>query len=147
MKHLLLVASLALVSACGSAAKPDPRLAQIRVQHQQILAVQQQAAAQASNPVLVAARQNQNYDAQQVLAELVRQSNSNLASLDQLDPNKGQEAEQIALVADLATKEDMLLRRAQSSTKTNQRLIDRAHTLDSLNQQAKQILDKPLFNK
>jgi hypothetical protein len=137
------LAVLALLTACGSAAKPDPRIATIRQQHQQILAVQDTVATQAKNPALADARGS--FDAQRVVAELVQQSQTNLAVLDQLDATKSQDPGQLALVTELATKETALLRRAEASPKLNKQLITRKHTLDSISQRAKQALNEPLF--
>jgi len=122
------------LSACGSADKPDARIAAIKQQHQEILAKQKASSIQETAPELV--KNGRASDAQKNFKDLVQQSTANLASLDQLDASKSQEPAQIALVGELAAKETELLARAESTVKLNDIMLARAkknaRELDSL---------------
>jgi hypothetical protein len=135
MKPTLFLASVLLsLAACSSADKPDPRIAAIKQQHQEILAKQKASAVQEAAPELV--KNGRADDAKKNLADIVQQSTANLASLDQLDAGKSQEPAQIALVGELAAKETELVGRAESTVKLNDMMLARAkknaRELDSL---------------
>ena len=113
MKTFLWLAAALLVTSCGSdAAKPDPRVATIRQQHEQLLLQQKQyvtllptlAGPEKLSPAHIK-------DSEQRFADMVEQSQANLTALDQLDPAKAQDPAQTALVGELAAKEaDILVR-------------------------------------
>lgn len=133
--YSLLAVFLGLVS-CGTSARPDPRVAEIQSLHQQIVTAQQASAAQEKNAELV--RLGRSAEARERFTDLLQQSRTNLASLQQLDPAKAQDPTQVALVGAAATKEAELLKSARATVTLNQYLITtakkRSRTLDSLNQ-------------
>jgi hypothetical protein len=136
MKTTLFLASILLsLAACSSADKPDPRIAAIQQQHQEILAKQKASAVQESTPELTG--NGRADDAKKNLADIVQQSHANLTALDQLDAGKSQEPAQVAVVSDVATKETELLQRATTTVELNERMIvqakKKAQALDSIN--------------
>lgn len=136
MKTPIYLVALLSLAACGTPAKPDPRISTIRVQHQQILAAQRESAAQEKDPELI--RLGRPAEAQKRFADLLQQSQANLASLAQLDSTKSQDPAQIELVGAAATKEAELLTSAKAMVTYNAYQIKaaakRSRTLDSLNQ-------------
>ena len=113
MKTFLLLASVLIATSCGSdAAKPDPRVATIHQQHEQLLTQQKQYVAllgSLTGPEKLSPAHIK--DSQQRFADMVQQSQDNLTAVDQLDPGKAQEPAQTALVGELATKEAGILAR------------------------------------
>ena len=93
---------------------PDPRVATILEQHEQLLALQKEYTAQLGSlkgheklsPAHIK-------DSQQRFADFVQQSEANLLVLDQLNVDRSQEPAQLALVGELATKESSILERAK----------------------------------
>ena len=136
MKSFSYLALFLGLTACGTPVKPDPRVAVIQAQHQQIVAAQKESAAQEKNAELV--RLGRPAESQKRFAELLQESQANLASLAQLDPAKSQDPGQVALVGTAATKEAELLKAAQATVTYNQYIITtaekRSRTMDSLNQ-------------
>ena len=136
MKSYSFLAVLLGLTACGTPAKPDPRVAEIQAQHQQIVLAEKESAAQSKNAELV--RLGRPAEAQKRFAELLQESQSNIASLAQLDPAKSQDPAQVALVGTAATKEAELLKAAKATVTYNQYIINtaekRSRTMDSLNQ-------------
>jgi hypothetical protein len=103
MQTTLLLTVLLGLGACGFASKPDPRVAIIRQQHQQLLAKQK-----------VAAGAGEEADfARESFSLLAKKSNNIQQAVDQLDPSNSQEAAQVALVTDLASQEATLLEQAK----------------------------------
>lgn len=95
------------LAGCGSGsttANPDPRAATIRQQHQQLLAKQKEAATLALPLDSLKIR-----DSQRAFDELVQSSQANLTNLDQLDPAKSHEADQVALMAKMAADEKNII--------------------------------------
>ena len=136
MKNPLYLAVLLGLAACGTPAKPDPRLATIQAQHQQLLAAQRESAAQEKDLELI--RLGRTAEAQKRFGDLVQQSQANLTSVAQLDPARSQEPAQIELVSAAATKEAELLAAAKATVSYNAYQIKvaakRQRTLDSLSQ-------------
>lgn len=136
MKSHSFLAVLLGLTACGTPAKPDPRVAEIQAQHQQIVLAEKESAAQSKNAELV--RLGRSGEAQKRFAQLLQESQSNLTSLAQLDPAKSQDPTQVALVGTAATKEAELLKAAKATVSLNQYFITtaekRSRTMDSLNQ-------------
>ena len=115
MKNALILSLWLLLAGCGSdAAKPDPRVATIRQQHELLLTHQKEYYALlgtlTGNERLSPAHIK---DSRQRFADMVEQSQANLTAVDQLDPAKSQDPAQIALVAELATKENSILDRGK----------------------------------
>lgn len=113
MKTSVILALILLLAGCGSGSvKPDPRMATIRQQHEQLLAMQKEYNAQLStlsgheklSPAHI--KQSQGY-----FADMVAQSQDNLLVLDQLDDSKSQDPDQINLIGEMAAKEAHLLER------------------------------------
>lgn len=125
MKYYLL-ASLLSLTACGSAdtakqanttTSADPRIAQIRGLHQQLLALQKPIEASEKNPLMV---QDKEMPARhREFAELVAASQASLATLGQLNPDKNQDATQAALVGESLQREQAMLTRANSILERN----------------------------
>lgn len=136
MKSFLYLAVFIGLAGCGTPSKPDPRIATIQSQHQQIVAAQKESAAQEKNAELI--RLGRPAEAQKRFTDLLQQSQANLVGIEQLDPAKSQEAEQVALVGTAATKEAELLKAAKATVTYNQYIITtaekRSRTMDSLNQ-------------
>ena len=124
------------LTACGTPAKPDPRITEIQAQHQQIVLTGKEAAAQSKDAELV--RLGRPAETQKRFAQLLQESQANLANLAQLDPTKSQDPTQVGLVGAAATKEAELLKAAKATVTFNQYLITtaekRSRTMDSLNQ-------------
>jgi len=132
MKTSLILALGALLAGCGSdastgtaatsapaagtaaSANPDPRVATIRQQHEQLLSIQQDYLAQISqlkgNEKLSPARVKKSTGQ---LAGIIKQSQANLIALDQLDPSKTQDPAQVALIGEIAEKQSSLLARGE----------------------------------
>ncbi|MBF9239837.1 hypothetical protein I2I05_20755 [Hymenobacter sp. BT683] len=134
MKHyLILVASGLLLAGCNSESttdaatttlpatataatdsNPDPRVATIRQQHEQLLVMQKEYVAQLSTlkgfEKLSPARTKKSTEHFNFLIE---QSQANLTALDQLDEGKAQEPTQITLVGEFGEKQASLLSRGE----------------------------------
>lgn len=136
MKTYFILAVLLGLTACGTSTKPDPRIPAIQAQHQQIVAAQRESAAQEKNAELI--RLGEAAGAHKRFADLLQQSKANLASIEQLDPAKSQDPEQIALVSTAAMKEAELVKAAKAMVTYNQYLITtaekRSRLMDSLGQ-------------
>ncbi|GAB3241089.1 hypothetical protein GCM10027346_36100 [Hymenobacter seoulensis] len=115
MKTTIFLALSILLAGCNSASvKPDPRVAVIRQQHEQLLAHQKEY-----NALLSALTGSEKLspshirDSQQRFADFVQQSQSNLQVLDQLDEARSQDPAQLKMVGELAAKETNILERAK----------------------------------
>ena len=113
MKTILMLALGLIMASCGSeAAKPDPRVATIHQQHEQLLTQQKQYVVllgSLTGPEKLSPAHIQ--DSQQRFADMVQQSQDNLTAVEQLDPGKAQDPAQTALVGELAAKETGILAR------------------------------------
>ena len=113
MKTFLLLASALLATSCSSdVAKPDPRVATIHQQHEQLLRQQKQYVALL--PTLTGPEKLSPAhikDSEQRFDDIVQQSKEYLTALDQLDPAKAQDPAQTTLVGELAAKEAGILAR------------------------------------
>ena len=102
-----------IMASCGSeAAKPDPRVATIHQQHEQLLTKQKQYVALL--PMLNGSEKLSPAhikDSEQRFADMVQQSHDNLTAVEQLDPGKAQDPAQTALVGELTVKEAGILAR------------------------------------
>jgi len=145
MKSILFLALLGL-TACGpgsadtpaaasntaTSAAPgpasDPRIDQIRALHQQILAQQKPLEETEKDPVML--RYGHLKERQQAYKELLDGSQANLATIDQLDPAKSQDATQAALVAESLRKEQAFSAEAVRLVAVNQKFIDSSRKSD-----------------
>ena len=113
MKTFLFLPLALLAASCSSeVAKPDPRVATIHQQHEQLLTQQKQYVTLL--PTLTGPEKLSPAhikDSEQRFADMVQQSQDNLTALDQLDPAKAQDPAQTALVGELAAKEAGILAR------------------------------------
>jgi hypothetical protein len=120
MKTNVCLALSLLLAGCDSASvKPDPRVAVIHRQHEQLLAKQKEYNAQLNtltgNEKLSASHIAHS---KQRFAEIIEQSQANLNALDQLDPAKSQDPAQVALVGEIAAKEASIYARGQNRLET-----------------------------
>ena len=136
MKYYLLVAGLLSLSACGgssdtSTSRPgaqaeqasdaDPRIAQIRDLHQQLVAIQKPLETTEKNPIM---RGNQGMtERHKEYLDMVTASEGILGTINQLDASK-QDATQAALVGESLRREQAMLTRAKSLVALNQDWID-----------------------
>ncbi|WP_208133617.1 MULTISPECIES: hypothetical protein [unclassified Hymenobacter] len=92
---------------------PDPRVAIIRQQHEQLVAQQKdyskQLNALTGYEKLTPERVKES---EEYFADYVQKSQANLTDLDQLDVSKSKDPAQISLIGELAEKEKSLLERA-----------------------------------
>lgn len=126
MKYNLLLAGLLSLAGCGSAdtakqtasaTSGDPRISQIRDLHQQLLALQKPLAESEKHPLM--AQDKEMPARHQEFAELVASSQASLATLDQLNPDKSQDATQAALVGESLQREQAMVSRANSILERN----------------------------
>ena len=133
MKNSLLLGLGVLLAGCGSdattatdtstatavatpaaRANPDPRVATIRQQHEQLLAKQKEYVAQLGTlkgyEELSPARIKKSTGD---FAFLIEQSQANLIALNQLEADKTREPAQVALVGEIAAKQASLLARGK----------------------------------
>jgi hypothetical protein len=93
---------------------PDPRVAIIRQQHEQLLNIQKVYVRQLSQlkgyEKLSAARVKKSAGQ---FAGLIKLSQANLTALDQLAPSKAHDPAQVALVGEIAEKQASLLARGE----------------------------------
>lgn len=131
MKTTLFLALLGLVS-CGSPSAPaaDPRIAEIKALHQQILAQQKPLAETEKDPSLL--RYGHLQERQQSYKQIVARSEANLATLDQLDPAKSQDATQAALVGESLRQEQALASGAARLVALNQKFITDSKQIDKV---------------
>jgi uncharacterized protein (DUF3084 family) len=125
MKYYLLAGLLSL-AACGSAdtskqtttaTSTDPRISQIRALHQQLLALQKPIAESEQNPLM--AQDKEMPARQQEFAALVAASQASLGTLNQLNPDKSQDAMQAALVGESLQRHQAMVQRANSILERN----------------------------
>lgn len=132
MKYTIILAASIFLAGCESdnttgaasitgsgATKPDPRVAVIHQQHEQLLAKQKQYVAQLST-LTGSERLSPEHIAhsKQRFAEIIQQSQANLTALNQLDPAKSQDPAQVALVGELASKEAGIYARGENRLQT-----------------------------
>ncbi|GAB3298524.1 hypothetical protein [Hymenobacter tenuis] len=102
------------VSSLAAGTNPDPRVAMIRQQHEQLLSIQQE--------YLVQLGQLKGYEqlsparvkkSKEDYVYFIEQSQANLSALDLLDGNKAQDPAQITLVGEIAAKQASLVNLAK----------------------------------
>lgn len=133
MKTSLIVGLGVLLTGCGSdattvtetikspaiemptaSANPDPRIATIRQQHEQLLATQKEYITQ-----LGQLKGNEKLSSARVIkstgqfAGIIKQSQANLIALEQLNPSKWQDPSQVALIGEISEKQASLLARGE----------------------------------
>lgn len=105
--------SATAVASPAASTNPDPRVATIHQQHEQLLSIQREYILQLGqlkgyeklSPAHI--KKSEGY-----FSDYVQQSKANLTALDQLNASKAQDPAQVALVGEIAEKQKSILERA-----------------------------------
>jgi hypothetical protein len=106
--------TLPATATAATRSNPDPRVATIRQQHEQLLALQKEYVAQLGTlkgfEKLSPARieESKGY-----FEDYVQQSHANLTTLNQLDPDKAQDPPQLSLIGQISEKQASILARGK----------------------------------
>jgi hypothetical protein len=144
MKTIFTVAALLSLAACGAASKPDARINQIRVLHQQVLAQQKPLEQTEQNPVML--RYGHVEDRQRKYNDLVKTSQEIVATVDQFDAETSVEPDQAKLIGESLKREQAVASLAGDLVKHNKDWIATVTKSDRMLDSLKQSHSSKAFN-